>query len=93
MPISQAHSLPITSNKDRGTVLSQLALGPIQNRAQYDRLRSTLAEIEKSGTGILYRGEIPQGTNGFFFPVILLDNPPDDNPSFVRKCLGQFARD
>jgi len=63
---------------------SESALGPIQNRAQYDRLRSTLAEIEKSGTGILYRGEIPQGTNGFFFPVILLDNPPDDAP-FVRE--------
>ena len=63
---------------------SESALGPIQNRAQYNRLRSTLAEIEKSGTRILYRGEIPQGTNGFFFPVILLDNPRDDAP-FVRE--------
>ena len=60
------------------------ALGPVQNRAQYERLQSTLAEIEKCGTRILYRGQVPQGTGGYFFPVMLLDNPPDDAP-FVRE--------
>jgi acyl-CoA reductase-like NAD-dependent aldehyde dehydrogenase len=60
------------------------ALGPIQNRTQYDRLRSTWKEIEKSGVGVLYRGQIPNDTQGFFFPVTILDNPPDD-ADFVRN--------
>jgi acyl-CoA reductase-like NAD-dependent aldehyde dehydrogenase len=43
------------------------ALGPIQNRLQYERLQSTLKAIENSGTRILYQGQIPQAPKAFSF--------------------------
>ena len=64
------------------------ALGPIQNRAQYERLQSTLKAIENSGTKILYRGQIPQNSKGFFVPVTILDNPPDDAHFVTEEVFG-----
>lgn len=59
-------------------------LGPVQNRLQYDRLKATQKEIERASVKILYRGEIPEDTDGYFIPVTLLDNPSDDE-SFVKE--------
>ncbi len=42
------------------------------------------AEIETSGTGILFRGDVPKGGAGLFFPVTLLDNPPAD-AAYVQR--------
>ena len=64
------------------------ALGPIQNRAQYERLQSTLKAIENSGTKILYQGQIPQGSKGFFVPVTILDNPRDDAQFVKEEVFG-----
>jgi acyl-CoA reductase-like NAD-dependent aldehyde dehydrogenase len=64
------------------------ALGPSQNRPQYERLQSTLKAIENSGTGILYQGQIPQGSKGFFVPVTILDDPPDDAPFVKEEVFG-----
>ncbi|MGY2401840.1 aldehyde dehydrogenase family protein [Pseudomonas sp. SDO5271_S396] len=57
-------------------------LGPIQNKMQYEKIRATWAQIQASGTKVLYQGEAPHA--GYFFPVTLLDNPSDDAP-FVRE--------
>jgi acyl-CoA reductase-like NAD-dependent aldehyde dehydrogenase len=59
-------------------------LGPVQNRLQYDRLQAVWKEIEQSGARILFKGAIPQASKGFFFPVTMVDNPPD-HASFVAK--------
>jgi acyl-CoA reductase-like NAD-dependent aldehyde dehydrogenase len=60
------------------------ALGPVQNHLQYQRLQSAWKEIKKSGATILFRGDVPANGKGFFFPVTLLDNPPE-NASFVAQ--------
>jgi acyl-CoA reductase-like NAD-dependent aldehyde dehydrogenase len=51
-------------------------------------LRSTLKAIENSGTKILYQGQIPQGSEGFFVPVTILDNPPDDARFVKEEVFG-----
>jgi acyl-CoA reductase-like NAD-dependent aldehyde dehydrogenase len=58
------------------------ALGPIQNKPQFDRIKATWEEIRQSGAKVLYQGQAPN--QGFFFPVTILDNPPDE-ASFVAK--------
>ena len=58
------------------------ALGPVQNKMQFQQIQATWAEIESSGTKVLYQGEAPD--QGYFFPVTMLDNPADD-ASFVKK--------
>lgn len=66
----------------------ETALGPVQNRRQYMRLRSILREIDQSGAPILYRGDIPTETKGFFVPVTLLDNPPDGATFVTQEVFG-----
>jgi acyl-CoA reductase-like NAD-dependent aldehyde dehydrogenase len=54
-----------------------IELGPVQNRRQFDRLRALLADCRERGLRLLSGGEPAPGA-GFFFPVTLVDNPPDD---------------
>jgi acyl-CoA reductase-like NAD-dependent aldehyde dehydrogenase len=58
-------------------------LGPIQNRQQYERLKALLEDCRQNGYRLLAGGQLPPG-KGYFFPVTLVDNPPD-NSRIVRE--------
>jgi acyl-CoA reductase-like NAD-dependent aldehyde dehydrogenase len=62
-------------------------LGPIQNRLQYQRLRSLIEDSRSHGHRFLLGGDIPEG-KGFFFPVTLIDNPPDDSRIVKEEPFG-----
>lgn len=51
-------------------------LGPVQNRRQFERLKELLDDTKRAGHRILVGGDVPDG-DGYFFPVTLVDNPPD----------------
>ncbi|PIL29856.1 hypothetical protein GSI_08063 [Ganoderma sinense ZZ0214-1] len=56
-----------------------VTMGPVQNKAQYDRLRGLLADCEEHGYKIAYQSEVPsEGEKGYFIPLTILDNPPDE---------------
>ena len=61
-------------------------LGPVQNQTHYKRLMSTLRDIENSGATILYKGHIPEDSGGYFVPITMIDNPPDE-ATFVKEEL------
>jgi acyl-CoA reductase-like NAD-dependent aldehyde dehydrogenase len=63
-------------------------LGPVQNHSQYKRLQLVWEEIKRSGAKVLFRGVVPTNTEGFFFPVTLLDNPPDDADFVTQEIFG-----
>ena len=63
-------------------------LGPVQNQLQYKRLQSFWEEIKRSGAKVLFRGVVPTNTEGFFFPVTLLDNPPDGAGFVAQEVFG-----
>ncbi len=65
-----------------------IRIGPSQNKLQLERLRATWKDVEQSGTKALYRSDIPQDTEGYFFPVTLLDNPPADATYVVNEIFG-----
>lgn len=48
-------------------------LGPIQNKAQYDRVIGILDETKRSGARILAGGEVPEGAGYFLRPTIVAD--------------------
>jgi acyl-CoA reductase-like NAD-dependent aldehyde dehydrogenase len=62
------------------------ALGPVQNRMQFERIKEVWDEVQQSGVKILYQGEAPE--QGYFFPVTVLDNPPDDAPFVTKEVFG-----
>jgi len=81
--VAVARSAKVGNGLDPDTVL-----GPVQNRLQYQRLQSVWEEIRKSRATILFRGEVPANEKGFFVPVTLLDNPPEDASYVAQEIFG-----
>jgi acyl-CoA reductase-like NAD-dependent aldehyde dehydrogenase len=62
-------------------------LGPVQNRRQFERLKDLLADSRKQGHHFLCGGELPGGP-GYFFPVTLVDNPPEQARIVQEEPFG-----
>lgn len=62
-------------------------LGPIQNRMQFDKLKDLLADAKANGLRFLAGGEIPEGA-GFFVPITIIDNPPEDSRVVREEAFG-----
>ena len=58
-------------------------LGPIQNRAQYDRVVGILEETRRSGARIVAGGDVP-ATEGYFIPPTIVADI-DENSRLVRE--------
>ena len=62
-------------------------LGPIQNRMQFEKLKTLFADSRAAGEKFLLGGEITSD-KGFFVPVTIVDNPPDDSRVVVEEAFG-----
>lgn len=65
----------------------ETVLGPIQNRAQFDRVASMIADSRAAGHRFLTGGEPGDGP-GYFIPVTLIDNPPEDARVVQEEAFG-----
>ncbi|WP_437882774.1 aldehyde dehydrogenase family protein [Pseudomonas sp. LRF_L74] len=65
----------------------QTQLGPLQNRMQFDKVSDLLAATRQAGLRILCGGA-PLDRPGYFIPVTLVDNPPDDARCVVEEAFG-----
>lgn len=62
-------------------------LGPVQNRMQFEKLRDLLEHTRDTGGSFLLGGEIT-AKKGYFVPVTIVDNPPDDSRVVVEEAFG-----
>ena len=62
-------------------------MGPLQNRRQYEQVKAMIARTKAQGHRLLFEGEIPAGP-GYFVPVTLFDNPPDDAELVAEEPFG-----
>lgn len=62
-------------------------LGPIQNRMQFEKLKDLLADARAQGHNFLLGGDVEEG-KGFFVPVTIIDNPPEDSRVVVEEAFG-----
>ena len=62
-------------------------IGPIQNRAQFERVKALIADARAQGLAFLAGGEVPEG-KGYFVPVTLVDNPPEDSRVVAEEAFG-----
>ena len=60
--------------------------GPIQNEPQYRRVQNLLEDARASGLTLLEGSAVPQ--RGYFIPLTLVDNPPDDSRVVVEEAFG-----
>jgi acyl-CoA reductase-like NAD-dependent aldehyde dehydrogenase len=62
-------------------------LGPVQNRMQFEKVKDLLADARAAGERFLLGGHVAQGT-GFFVPITIIDNPPDDSRTVREEAFG-----
>lgn len=76
-----AKATPVGDGAEQGN-----RYGPIQNEAQYRRVLGLLDDARANGLTLLEGGEVPQ--RGYFVPLTLVDNPPDDARVVVEEAFG-----
>lgn len=62
-------------------------LGPIQNKMQYEKVKNLLDDCKRQNLRYLIGGELPAAP-GYFIPVTLVDNPPDESRVVVEEAFG-----
>lgn len=67
---------------EQGTVL-----GPIQNKRQYDRVMGLLEDAKANDLTLIQGSAIPDN-GGYFVPVTIVDNPPEDSPVVQEEAFG-----
>jgi acyl-CoA reductase-like NAD-dependent aldehyde dehydrogenase len=80
--IAYARTVKVGDGSHQGT-----QLGPIQNRMQFEKLKDLLADTRQLGVDIPVGGEAMDGP-GFFIPVTIVDNPPDDSRIVREEPFG-----
>lgn len=61
--------------------------GPIQNRPQFERVRKLIDDARTSGLTLLEGAGVPDN-GGYYVPITLVDNPPDDAPVVTEEAFG-----
>jgi acyl-CoA reductase-like NAD-dependent aldehyde dehydrogenase len=76
-----AKSAPIGDGSDQGTLY-----GPVQNKAQYERVLDLLESARRDGLTLLEGASVPE--KGYFIPLTIVDNPPEDSRVVVEEAFG-----
>ncbi|MCK9542743.1 MAG: aldehyde dehydrogenase family protein [Novosphingobium sp.] len=64
-----------------------IGLGPVQNRAQFQRVKALIAQSAEAGhRHIVPAPAVPDV--GYFVPVTLVDNPPEDSAIVQEDAFG-----
>lgn len=76
-----AKTIPVGEGSKEGMVI-----GPVQNAPQFRRVNGLIEDARKKGLNVLEGGPVPD--QGYFIPLTLVDNPPDDARVVVEEAFG-----
>lgn len=62
-------------------------IGPVQNKLQFERLKQIIDNAKSQGLAFLTGGKVPEG-KGYFLPVSIVDNPPEDSEIVATEQFG-----
>jgi acyl-CoA reductase-like NAD-dependent aldehyde dehydrogenase len=80
--VQLARSIKVGDGAEQGTVL-----GPIQNKRQYDRVRELIDDARDQGLVLIEGSSVPDN-GGYFIPVTLVDNPPEQARVVQEEAFG-----
>lgn len=61
--------------------------GPLQNLAQFRRVNGMIEDAQAGGLTLLRGSAVPEG-EGYFIPLTMVDNPPDDAAVVREEAFG-----
>jgi acyl-CoA reductase-like NAD-dependent aldehyde dehydrogenase len=67
--------------------IQEVMFGPIQNAPQYRRVLALIDEARAQGLVLLEGRRVPEG-KGYFIPITLVDNPPEDSRVVTEEAFG-----
>jgi aldehyde dehydrogenase (NAD+) len=63
-------------------------LGPVQNKQQYARVVDIIEDCRARGFQFLTGGTVSADAPGYFIPVTIVDNPPEDSRVVQEEAFG-----
>lgn len=69
----------------------KVTVGPVQNKMQFDKVREFLDDIKANGQRIVLGGEIDEAREGYFIPVTVVDNPPEQSKIVQEEQFGPIV--
>ncbi len=80
--VAYARTVKIGDGAEQGT-----QIGPINNKPQYDRVLELIQDSRDKGYDFLIGGEAAD-IPGYFIPVTIIDNPPEDSRIVQEEQFG-----
>ena len=80
--VAYAKTVKVGDGSEQGT-----QIGPLQNKRQYDRVVDLIRDAKEKGYQFLTGGENAD-VPGYFIPVTILDNPPEDSRIVQEEQFG-----
>ena len=78
-----AKNVKVGDGSQQGT-----AVGPVQNKKQYDRVLELVQDAKDNGYKFLLGGDTDPSGTGYFVPITILDNPPEDARIVAEEQFG-----
>ncbi|MXP28671.1 aldehyde dehydrogenase family protein [Porphyrobacter algicida] len=63
-------------------------VGPIQNKKQFDRVCELIQDAKDNGYQFLLGGDVDPSGTGYYVPITILDNPPEDARIVAEEQFG-----
>lgn len=64
-----------------------VVFGPIQNKPQFERVKTLIDGAREQGLALLEGSAVPDN-GGYFVPITLVDNPPEDAAVVTQEAFG-----
>ncbi|KUO55638.1 MAG: aldehyde dehydrogenase [Sphingomonadales bacterium BRH_c42] len=81
--VDYAKTVKVGDGSEQGT-----GVGPIQNRKQYERVLELIADAKDNGYKFLLGGDADPSGTGYYVPITILDNPPEDARIVAEEQFG-----
>jgi len=78
-----AKNVKVGDGSEQGT-----GVGPIQNKKQYDRVLELIEDAKDNGYKFLTGGDKDPSGTGYYVPITILDNPPEDARIVAEEQFG-----
>ncbi|MEM7404181.1 MAG: aldehyde dehydrogenase family protein [Pseudomonadota bacterium] len=78
-----AKQVKVGDGSEQGT-----GVGPIQNKKQFDRVCELIKDAQDNGYKFLVGGDVDPSGTGYYVPISILDNPPEDARIVAEEQFG-----
>ena len=78
-----AKNVKVGDGSQQGT-----GVGPIQNKKQFDRVCELIQDAKDNGYNFLVGGDVDPSGTGYYVPITILDNPPEDARIVAEEQFG-----